>query len=420
MTKTPRRLSDWKEKIIGAFLSRYPVSSGQEGTNERNAMRLRSVSVFPGFDAASPDEKESYLEAAEALERKGLLSLKWEKRGEGERLKTLSCANMGKLFEAAGEKDPRVEAEEIRALLENKITAMEPRLEGRNVPKDQAAGLFPFLRRLSERVSPLETARGLDLRGVEDFIRLVEFLSTPESGASLTTRALSAFLYNDSKRLEILLELFGPLLAQAQKQGIPVPRLSFLERSFPDTMISGKLVFECDGKPLVNAPGLVLGLPLSSAASIRAIRTIAANKGPAVLTVENKETFYALGDPQRDIRYDCFLYTGGYPNQAAAAIIRVLAASGFRFYHAGDLDPDGILILQHVRDLAGQPVTPVQMNAAAFDRYLFSARPLTGTMLRQLEKIREDTRAIPGLAGLIRRIEETSRGVEQEIIDYRG
>jgi hypothetical protein len=114
------------------------------------------------------------------------------------------------------------------------------------------------------------------------------------------------------------------------------------------------------------------------------------------------------------------LYTGGYPNQAAAAVIRVLAASGFRFYHAGDLDPDGILILQHIRDLAGQPVTPVRMDAAAFDRYLFSARPLTGAMLRQLEKIREDTRAIPGLAGLVRRIEETSRGVEQEIIDYRG
>jgi hypothetical protein len=187
-------------------------------------------------------------------------------------------------------------------------------------------------------------------------------------------------------------------------------------------MISGKIILEYAGNdsPVVNASGLILGLPLSSAGNIRAVKTIAANEGPAVLTVENKETFYALGEPRKGgvSRYDCFLYTGGYPNQAAAAMIRVLAVSGFRFYHAGDLDPDGILILQNVRDIAGQAVTPVRMDAVAFDRYLFFARTLT--TLRQLEKIREDTRAIPGLAGLIRRIEETGRGLEQEIIDYRG
>jgi hypothetical protein len=40
-------------------------------------------------------------------------------------------------------------------------------------------------------------------------------------------------------------------------------------------------------------------------------------------------------------------------------------------------------------------------------------------MLRQLEKIREETRIIPGIADLLRRIEETSLGVEQEIVDYR-
>ncbi|MDR0586932.1 MAG: DUF2220 family protein, partial [Treponema sp.] len=385
---------------------------------------LRSVSIFPGFDKAAPDEKESYLEAAEVLERKGLLSLKWEKRGEGERLKTLSCGNMGKLFEAAGGKDPRIEAEEIRTLLGNKIPAPENLCpEGRVAPVNQAAGTAPFLRYLSEKVCLSEIARGVDVRAVEDFVCLLEFLSAPESNVNITTRALSVFLYNDSKRLENLVGLFGPLLSRAKKQGIPMPPLSFPERSFPDTMISGKIVFEYGDKdPLINAAGLVLGIPLSSAEKIRAIRTIGASEGPSVLTVENKETFYALGENRKGgvSRYDCFLYTGGYPNQAAAAMIRILAGSGFCFYHTGDLDPDGILILQNVGDIAGKAVTPVRMDAAAFDRYLFSARTLTKTMLRQLEKIRGDTRAIPGLAGLIRRIEETGRGVEQEIIDYRG
>ena len=78
-----------------------------------------------------------------------------------------------------------------------------------------------------------------------------------------------------------------------------------------------------------------------------------------------------------------------------------------------------MLILQHVQDLAEKPVTPIRMNAATFDKYRTWARTLTKPMLRQIEKIREETKAIPGLADLLRRIEETSLGVEQEIVDYR-
>jgi hypothetical protein len=36
-----------------------------------------------------------------------------------------------------------------------------------------------------------------------------------------------------------------------------------------------------------------------------------------------------------------------------------------------------------------------------------------------MKKIKNETKAIPELAGLLRRIEETGLGVEQEIIDYR-
>ena len=175
--------------------------------------------------------------------------------------------------------------------------------------------------------------------------------------------------------------------------------------------------------PLVNASGIILGLPLESVETIGGIKTIAAKERPSALIIENKETFYALGSPQKceiALPYDCFLYSGGYSNQAAAALIRLLSASGFCLYHTGDLDPDGILILQNIRDMAEQPVTPVMMNAAVFDRYLPWARALRKGALRKLRKISDDTRAIPGIAELMRRIEETGCGVEQEIIDYRG
>jgi hypothetical protein len=144
-----------------------------------------------------------------------------------------------------------------------------------------------------------------------------------------------------------------------------------------------------------------------------------------VLTVENKETFFALSRPQKrganDLLslFDCFFFFFCYSNRATAAMIKKLAIEAFIFYHAGDLDPDGILILQHVQELAKRPVTPLRMDAVTFGQYHAWARPLSKPMLRQIEKIREETRANPDLAGLLRRIEETGMGVEQEIIDYR-
>jgi hypothetical protein len=75
--------------------------------------------------------------------------------------------------------------------------------------------------------------------------------------------------------------------------------------------------------------------------------------------------------------------------------------------------------LQNIQDIAGKPVTPVRMDAETFDQYSAWGRSLTMPMLRQIEKIREETKAIPCLAALLRRIEETGLGVEQEIIDYR-
>ncbi|MDR1802906.1 MAG: DUF2220 domain-containing protein [Treponema sp.] len=421
-------MTGWEKKILNAFISHYfasvrePAAEARQyppGTEEdHRTLRIRSSVFFPDFDTAHPNEKESYLEAAESLERKGIIQLRWEKRDKGERLKTITCENFEKLFDEAGRPFPQTEAEKTRAMLGEKIAAFK---ETRSSEK-----IIALLEFFSINFGPQEIGHGIDQQTMEDFISLLEFLSEPARLEKITTRALSILLYHDSKRLEDLLSLCMPLLYRAQKT-IPVPDIAVLERSYPETMISGKLIFEykSHSQPLVNAEGLVLGLPLESAEAIKSIQSMPEKKEKAVLTIENKETFYALGSPQKYStseslsRYDCFLYIGGYPNRAAGALIKTLASSGFSFYHAGDMDPDGVLILQQVQDIAGRAITPVRMDGAAFDKYRTWARPLTKPMLRQVEKIREETRTIPGLADLLRRIEETGLGVEQEIVDYR-
>ena len=414
-------MTNWEKKIFDAFESHYYASLPKAG-EDRRVLRLRSSTFFPDFDSASSDEKESYLEAAESLERKGVVKLSWEKRNKGERLKTLSCEDFEKLFKEAKRSFPNTEAKVVRETLLEKADALRklPVLGG-TAGEKKIIALIDFF---SIHFSPREIGQGIDSQTMEDFVMLLEFMLEPSRMEKITTRALSILLYRNSKRLENLLSLCKPLLSRAGKI-ITVPDLSFLERSYPETMISGKIfiTFNNQNNPFFNKEGNILGFPLETIKQISGIGYWPGKNEKTVLTIENKETFYALASSQKNTKnippYNCYLYIGGYSNRAADALIKILAVSNFSFYHAGDLDPDGILILQHIIDIAGRPVIPLRMDAATFDQYSAWGRTLTKPMLRQIRKVRDDTKAIPGLADLLRRIEETGLGVEQEIIDYR-
>ena len=410
----------WKKKIINALIEHYFSAAGIE--EKRSCLRIRSSVFFPDFETAHPDNKVSYLEAAESLESKGIIKLRWEKHNKGEQLKTLSCENFEALFTEAGKPYPEIEAEKIRARFTVKINELK------NIQSMEK--IIPVLEYFSLNFSPREIGQGLDQQSVEDIIRLLVFSSDRTNMEKITMRAQSILLYNDSKHLEYLLELCTSLLSRAQKN-IAVPDFNFPDRSFPEAAISGKLIFELrnTNTPLVNAEGIILNLPLESTHAIAAIKPLSEISEKKVLTIENKETFYALGSSQNkkqenNFCYDCFLNTGGYPNRAVASLIKTLAISGFSFYHTGDLDPDGVLILQNIQDIINSTgvqkiVTPIRMDVVTFDQYRSWAKPLTRSILNQIKKIREETRNIPELAGLLQRIEETQLGVEQEIIDYR-
>jgi hypothetical protein len=428
-------MTAWEKRIVGVFAERYPVSaaasivapdaaSGKTGEDDREVsdrklrlLRLRPDRVFPGFEQASPDERESFLEAAESLERRGVLSLVWARHRKGEAIRSLTCRNPELLFELAGKPSPRTVAEAVRE-------AARPFAAGN--------ALFSFL---TENFTPQDAAAGIDVTAVTDLARLSGFfsgegvpaLSRPDGIRGITPRALSVALYRDSKRLETVIDLFAPLLNRARRLGVAVPDFAFLDRAVPETYIAGKVVLCFDEynarnappetAPLVNATGSILALPLGTILKLRAIAPVEEKATPSVLMIENKETFFALSESLPD--YTCFLYTGGHPNRAVQALAALLARSGFTFSHAGDLDPDGILIMQELGNITGKRVTPVGMDAATFDRYRDCGRKLEPTMLRRIRLITPETRSLPGVQELIQRIEAVGVGVEQEIIDYR-
>jgi hypothetical protein len=419
----PPSLTVWERRIIGAFIERYPSSaaaaisgSGEcpdEEERKPRPQRLRPEMIFPGINGASPDQNESFLEAAESLESRGLLTLVWAAHRKGEILSALVCRDPELLYQLAGKPSPKTTAENVRVMARH--LAIEARHEG--------GLIFSFL---AENVTPMDAAGGIDVTAAVDLAALTRFLfdeaaqpalqkkSWQERVRGITTRALSTALYGDSKRLEALMTLFNPLLTRARRRGIAVPDFSFLDRAYPETFIAGRVVLDF-GEYSIPAGGIILGLPLETILKMRGVRPLSGET--SVLTIENKETFFALSESLPD--YGCFLYAGGHPNRAVRALVSLLAESGFTFSHAGDLDPDGILILQELAEIAGKPVKPLRMDAGTFDRYLLCGRKLEPSTLRRTALIGEKTRSIPGITELVSRIEETGIGVEQEIIDYR-
>ncbi|MFP3091374.1 DUF2220 family protein [Treponema sp. TIM-1] len=462
-------MTAWEKRIIDAFVERYPASAaaaisgaagsaqaaapagpagGESPAGEPRPLRLRLDRIFPGFEGASPDDRESFLEAAEALEQRGLLSLIWVRHRKGEVPAALVCGKADLLFELAGKPSPRIVAEDVRKLARGLALAAQGyhQAMGTRAHKtgETEIALFSFI---AENFTPQDAALGIDVIAVTDLAHLTGFFSGigaaiqgPDKIQGLTLRALSVALYGDSKRLEALISLLSPLLSRARRMGAAVPDFAFLDRSYPETFIAGKIILhfkktpdpglppsgmgegepprlpENTTPPLVNAAGSILGFPLGTILKLGAVTPLE-GKTASVLMIENKETFFVLAESLPG--YTCFLYIGGHPNRAVQALVSLLAQSGFTFFHAGDLDPDGILILQELGEIAGKTIQPLRMDAATFDRYRNCGKKLEPTMLRRLGLITGETRSLPGMEELIQRIEETGLGVEQEIIDYR-
>jgi hypothetical protein len=412
-------MTSFEKLIVDCFIKHF-VKMETEATENPAIALISAREIYPEFDEASPAKKTAFFDAAKSLEARGLIKLKW-RRGR-KRLDSLACADKNTLFSLSGWLAPNKTAGAVRLAA---LSALRHK---------EAADYSGLLKFIAEETTAYDIEQGMNGRIITDFVKLIRalsenahiahkssFLDSPYSVLNgITPRALSVALYNDSKRIETVIKLCARILSRAKRNGLAVPDLSFLKRSFPETLISGKIMIHFMGArtPMINATGCVIGLPLETVTKITKISVIrgGSKAGPdKVLTVENKETFYALAGSER---YSCSLYTGGYPSRAVNTIVQILARSNFRFFHTGDIDPDGILILQELQKAAQKKVTPVCMDADTFRKYRKHGRKLEKTMVGNISLISDKVRAIDGMRDLLTLIERTGLGIEQEVIDY--
>lgn len=394
--------------ILELLAERFPSSAHAVGGKN---LRVRVATAFPELDRKKPDEYESFLEAAESLEKKGVLSISWKGKRAGEEIAGLTLADLDILFALLGSESPVSRSERLRTL-------------ARNIAGSLTGASASFFSWIGETLAPrdidMKTGEPTDV-SMHDAAVLARVLGDIAEGKRdvRLTRALSVELFSNSKRIEELLRIFQPFVRRAERAGVVVPPFELVDRSFPETMITGPCRCRCkDGTRLDNPSGMIIGLPFESVLRLDSLEQ--GGQTATVLGIENKETFYALAKAfaPEYTEFSLLVYVGGHPNRAVQTLFSLLARSGFQLFHTGDLDPDGILILQELSDAAGTPVTPWMMDCAVFEQYRAQGRKLDSDMHTRALRVRDDTRSRFGLGELLDRILSTGIGVEQEILSY--
>lgn len=405
-------LSTTARAILTEFADSFP-----ESAHFRGGRKLRKGNwdrVFPRMKI-DVETKEAFLDAVDELERRGLVSVKWQRFREGSEVDALYLEDAERLFELVGRASPETVREEMLAVLRGESWSGVSGSEIGGAVRDHLS-------------VALEERHPIAARDADELRYLARLFSIGVDEARFTPiRALSVRVFGNSKRLEDLLPLADRLSRGAC--GAAVSRELGLARAYPEASLAlrGAIVFRDGGERrrwVCDAEAVTL--PAQTIERITALEF--SRPSSAVLSVENKETFYSLVE-RLSVRLSirpgalppeicAVTYGGGHPHPAYINLLALCAAGGATLYHFGDLDPDGLLILSELETALETPVHPCLMNTEIYEAYLpYSYDPPPS----RLELLAASHARLPAaLRPLAEMILVHRKGVEQEVITVEG
>ncbi len=135
-------------------------------------------------------------------------------------------------------------------------------------------------------------------------------------------------------------------------------------------------------------------------------------KGKAVMTVENLTTFHRM--QSREVFY---VYLSGYHNTLKQHVIKKIAAENpeLKWFHFGDLDPDGFYILEHLKSGTGIDFETFHMGVTDLELYKEFGKRLEKNDRKKAETLMERGLYREELSYMLRE----NIKLEQEIISWK-
>lgn len=408
--------------ILDQFVESFPNSAHYRGGRK---LRLSGWSNrIAGIDR-DVEQKEAFLEAVEELIELGLVSVKWTRFREGTEIEAIYLEDPEAAYRALGKLSPDSIRQEMLDALDSPEWEIV-RTSINDTRGEQARSIHEWLRAELEARHPVALP---DASAVSDLARVLT--ASTQLIETLPLRALSVRLFSNSKRLEALIESADRICMKAI--GTRLSETLGLARSYPEATFAlcGSISFAGSHQRTWSLEGEPITFPAETVSAIHAIE-IDSNAGPCgprdrfhrILSVENKETFYAFATRLRRVRAEAIpkrfgwsgiVYCAGHPSGVIIELLRKLLDSRATLDHFGDLDPDGLLILTELARALDCDVHPVCMNPVVYRRYLEYGYPLSKVAVARLDSGR---RRLPvSLGALSDEIIANRIGVEQEVID---
>ncbi len=414
-------LSAVQKEVLHALLDRCERRKdyGRAGKSSRRVLLPLNRKHFPDYFHVSDSRfRLMFNQEMEALERRGWVELDWVRFDRGHTLQRIALA------EEALPEIYRVLERVPREHLYREAAAFMAGYE-----KEAPEELRRLCRELTARLAALQPLppplKAEQPQHMRELLRGLQALFTAREG-DIARRVLSVRLYGDSKRWEQLergiLQLARNFCLSPEEAALDDAAL-LAERGIIDhpshIHLAGPLVFAtARGEIDLSAFYPDLGLPVEMIRDL----AIVESKAAAVITIENKSSFYQYlreGPTGRLV-----IYLGGYHNRGRRLLLEKLAAyyrkegRAVPFYHWGDMDLGGFQIWRHLKTKTGIAFEPLLMDVQTYLRCCHLGRPLGKAYLAKLAALLDDP-AYEIFHPLIRLMLEKKVRVEQEAVPLK-
>ena len=146
-------------------------------------------------------------------------------------------------------------------------------------------------------------------------------------------------------------------------------------------LIKGNVVIQFTSS-VIDVSELQDGIALSNA-SLENIRKVTVKAGK-VVTVENLTTYHDLDEEDA-----VHIYLGGYHNHSKQILLEKIYADNKdkEYFHKGDLDVYGFLILENLKEKTGIPFAPLMMDVTTIQKFYQAGlyKELTSSDVKMIE-----------------------------------
>ena len=362
-------LSDYQNKILEKLLDKYERSKQPyDSTEKLRAIMIKPADIYKDYDSdySDIDEQSEFETDISELVNEEYITIRRKEKIISRIV--LNVDSLDKIY-ILMKREPR------KLAIQNEI----------NLYKEWIGKNELINRYCTHQIELLESGKKAkyEIKVAENLLRLLEFVLSNRQ--MILERELSIAVFGDTKiyekeyrnKLLYVLKTYGnynDLISEIEEEKdnkkeereeiehIILEELNIYSNpKYVYFKGCAEITFE-DGNSYKLSSDIPIALPMDKLNTIKSFVI----SDSAIMTVEN------LASYNRIYEKDCFvIYLAGYHNIAKQSLIKLIASQNDvkEWYHFGDIDPDGFLILENLKKKTGINFKPVYMSINELKKY---------------------------------------------------